>query len=102
MYIKSLLLLTAGIGACSSSQIQTLDEYGKACVGLNISVVRELTKGPNSYATRVGWEEKTYALANGHLVYVQPDRPNCEIHFEVNGEGIIVGYTPLGTGCKYQ
>jgi hypothetical protein len=102
MTIKPLLLLTAGIGACSVSQIPTLDEYGKACIGLNISVIRELTVGPNSYATRVGWEEKTYALANGHLVYVQPDRPNCEIHFEVNSEGIIVGYTPMGTGCKDQ
>jgi hypothetical protein len=102
MHIKSLLLLTAGIGACSSSQIQTLDEYGKACVGLNIAVVRDLTRGPNSYATRVGWEEKSYALANGHLVYVQPDRPNCEIHFEVDSEGIIVGYTPMGTGCRDQ
>jgi hypothetical protein len=102
MYIRPLLLLTAGIGACSYSQIPTLDEYGKACIGLNISVIRELTVGPNSYATRVGWEEKTYALANGHLVYVQPDRPNCEIHFEVNSEDIVVGYTPMGTGCKDQ
>ena len=102
MDIKPLLLLTLGIGACSFSQIPTLKEYGEACIGLNISVLRDSAKRPTSYASRIGWEEKTYTLANGHLVYVHPDRRNCEIHYEVNGEDIIVGYTPMGTGCKYQ
>ena len=102
MHIKRLLLLTVGIAACSSSQIQPLKAYGESAIGLNIAVIRDLTEGPNSYATRVGWQEKTYSLPNGRWVYVQPDRPNCEIHFEVNGADIIVGYTPVGTGCRYQ
>ena len=102
MHIKRLLLVTAGIAACSASQIPTLKEYGDSAIGLNVSIVRTLVEGPNSYASRVGWQEKTYLLPNGHWVYVEPDRPNCEIHYEVNGEDIIVGYTPMGTGCKYQ
>ncbi len=102
MYIKGLLLLTVGLGGCSLSQIPTLKDYGDAAIGLNISVVRDLVEGPNSYGTRVGWQEKTYPLPNGHWVYVEPDRPNCEIHYEVNGEDIIVGYTPVGSACTYQ
>lgn len=102
MRISCLLLLTAGLGGCSFSQIPTLKEYGESAVGLNIAVVRNLIESPESYASRVGWQEKTYPLANGHWVYVEPDRPNCEIHYEVNGEDIIVGYTPVGTGCRHQ
>jgi hypothetical protein len=100
--VSRLLLLTAGLEACSFSQIPTLKEYGEGLIGQNVSVIRGLTESPNSYATRIGWQEKTYPLPNGYWVYVQPDRPNCEIHFEVNGEDIIVGYTPVGRGCKHQ
>jgi len=102
VHISRLLLLTVGMGACSLSQIPTLKEYGDSAIGLNVEVIRTLIERPNSYASRVGWQEKTYPLPNGHWVYVEPDRPNCEIHYEVNGEDIIVGYTPMGTGCKYQ
>lgn len=97
-----LMLLTLGLGACGLSQIPSLKEYGDSAIGLNISVVRKLTEGPNSYAARIGWQEKTYPLPNGHWVYVEPDRPHCEIHYEVNGEDIIVGYTPVGSGCRHQ
>jgi hypothetical protein len=96
-----LFFLTVGLGACGS-QIPTLEEYGKSALGLNIAVVRSLLERPNSYASRHGWQEKTYPLPNGHWVFVEPDRPHCEIHYEVNGEDIIVGFTPVGSGCKYQ
>ena len=84
------------------SQVPTLKEYGDSALGLNISVVRDLGRRPTSYASRSGWQEKTYTLPNGHWVYVEPDRQNCEIHYEVDGNDIIVGYTPVGTGCRYQ
>ena len=96
------LLLAATLGACSASQIPTLREYGESAVGQNISVVRDVVRRPDPEARTVGWQEKTYTLANGHWVYVEQDRPNCEIHYEVNGEDIIVGYTPVGPGCTNQ
>ena len=102
MHIKCLLLLTAGIAACSVSQIPTLKEYGDSAVGQNIAVIRDLVRNPNGRASQTGWQEKTYPLPNGHWVYVEPDRKNCEIHWEVNGEDVIVGYTPVGSGCRYQ
>ncbi len=102
MRIVLLLLPFAGLGACSASQIPTLKEYADSVVGRDISVVRDLVRRPGSHASTVGWQEKTYTLPNGHWVYVEPDRANCEIHYEVNGEDIIVGYTPMGTGCQNQ
>lgn len=95
-------VLIAGLTACSASQVPPLDEYAGSLVGRNISVVRDLVRRPGSYATTVGWQEKTYTLPSGHWVYVEPDRANCEIHYEVDGEDIIVGYTAVGTGCARQ
>ncbi len=97
-----LLPLVAGLAACSASQIPPLEDYAGSMVGRDISVVRDLVRRPGSHANTVGWQEKTYTLPNGHWVYVEPDRANCEIHYEVNGEDIIVGYTPVGTGCRHQ
>ena len=102
MRIVLLLLPFAGLAACSASQIPPLKEYADSVVGRDISVVRDLVRRPGSHASTVGWQEKTYTLPNGHWVFVEPDRANCEIHYEVNGEDIIVGYTPMGTGCRHQ
>ena len=102
MRLVLLLLPFSGLAACSASQIPPLKEYADSVVGRDISVVRELVRRPGSHASTVGWQEKTYTLPNGHWVYVEPDRANCEIHYEVNGEDIIVGYTPMGTGCQNQ
>lgn len=102
MRIAGLLLLTSGLAACSASQIPDLKDYAGSAIGQNISVVRDVVRRPDSRATTVGWQEKTYTLANGHWVYVEPDRENCEIHYEVDGEDTIVGYTLIGTGCVHQ
>jgi len=96
------LTLLAGLGACSASQIPAIDDYAGDLVGRDISIVQDLVRRSTSHATSIGWQEKTYTLPNGHWVYVEPDRANCEIHYEVDGENIIVGYTPMGVGCQHQ
>lgn len=103
MRIKCLSMgLVVGLTACSASQVPTLEEYGGSAVGQDISVVRDVVERPGSRAQAMGWQERTYTLANGHWVYVEPDRANCEIHYEVDGEDIIVGYQAVGTGCQDQ
>lgn len=102
MPIARWLLLTLGLGACSASQVPTLKDYGDSAIGLHISVIRDLVQRPNSHASTVGWQEKSYPLANGHWVYVEPDRANCEIHYEVDASDIIVAWTAVGTGCANQ
>jgi hypothetical protein len=77
------------LAACS---IPSLKTYTKEAIGTPISRKIEIMSKPNSWATSIGWKEKTYKLDNGNWVYVEPDRPGCFIHWEVNPEGIIVGY----------
>lgn len=90
-----------GIAACVS-QIPDLHTWAQQGVGRPVSELEARDAQPQSYASRIGWQKTTYALDNGNWVYVHPDRPDCQIHFEVNPENIIVGYTPVGAGCQNQ
>jgi len=72
--------------------IGTIEEYTKYWIGRPIEETKILVRDSHSYASRIGWQEETYKLDNGNWVYVEPDSPNCFIHWEVNPEGIIVGY----------
>ncbi len=101
MAVIRLLLLALSLVACSS-QIPTLKDWADGLVGRNVAELRALAVPSGSYSSRIGWQHKRYNLGNGHWVYVQPDRANCEIHLEINCEDLIVRYTPIGTGCRYQ
>jgi len=96
-----LLLPTLVLVACVS-QIPTLEDWADPLVGKNVADLRALSVAPGSYSFRTGWQHRRYNLGNGNWVYVQPDRPDCEIHFEINSEDLIVGYTPVGNGCRNQ
>jgi len=74
------------------SQIVSIEDYTKSGIGRPIEETKELMARPESYASRIGWIEKTYPLPNGNRIYVEPDSKNCFIHWEVNPQGIIVGY----------
>ncbi len=74
------------------SQIVSIEDYTKNWIGRPVEENRRLGARPESYASRIGWKEKTYNLENGNWVYVEPDSPGCFIHWEVNPQGIIVGY----------
>lgn len=100
--IALVVALVVALAGCSTSQIPTLRDYGDSAIGQHIDVVREVVERQSSYARTIGWQETAYPLANGHWVYVEPDRPNCEIHYEVDEHDIIVGYTVLGSGCADQ
>lgn len=97
------LLLIASIDAslvgCSTS-IPDLKDWADPIIGHPIAIVSEGDKHPGTYASRIGWVEKTYPLDNGHWIYVHPDRIGCEIHFEVGADGNVVGYRPVGEGCR--
>ncbi len=74
------------------SNIASIEEYSKYSLGRDIKEKQTIVSDSHSYAARIGWEEKTYQLDNGNWVYVEPDSKNCFIHWEVNPQGIIVGY----------
>jgi len=74
------------------SQIASIEDYTKGWIGRSIEENKKIGLRPESYASRIGWKEKTYPLPNGNWVYVEPDSKNCYIHWEVNPQGIIVDY----------
>jgi hypothetical protein len=100
--VRHLIILCA-VAACSACQgIPTIDEWASPLIGMPVEHLRALDRRPESRASRIGWVEKTYPLRNGNWAYVQPTADRCELHFEVNPDGIIVGYRPMGEGCRYR
>lgn len=102
--LKQFLLpaLVYSLMAGCNSQIPTLREWADQGIGRPVAEQERLDTEPQSYGSRVGWKSKTYDLPNGNWVYVSPDRKDCEVHFEVDKAGIIVGYQLVGKGCRYQ
>jgi hypothetical protein len=94
-------LVVAVITACGS-QIPTLRDWANQSVGRPVSELEAIDSRPESYAARTGWHRETYSLPNGNWVYVHPDRPHCDLHFEVNPAGVVVGYRAVGEGCRHQ
>lgn len=89
------------LGGCVS-QIVSLKAYTEGWLGRPIEEKRQVILRHGSHASRIGWKETTYKLDNGNWVYVEPDRKDCFIHWEVNPQGIIVGYRTEGKGCRHQ
>jgi hypothetical protein len=96
---KFSVIVVAIVLAGCISQIVPFDEYVKGWVGGNIEEMRTTMSRPNSYASRIGWKETTYKLPNGNWVFVEPE-PRCLIHWEVNQQGIIVGFKTVGGSCS--
>jgi hypothetical protein len=92
------------LAACNR-QIVTLNEYTKGWIGRNIEEKKRIDLQANAYdswAKSIGWKGKEYELGNGNWVYVELDRKNCFIHWEVNQEGTIINYKLEGDGCRWQ
>lgn len=91
-----LLWLCLSLGACVDFAIPRFEDVVEQAVGMPIEEFIAISEHPNSYSSRSGWVQQTYMLENGHQVYVHPETPRCIVHWEVNHEGIIVGYKPEG------
>ncbi len=97
-------LLTVSLATLTAcvSQIPRLKDWADANVGLPIAELQAMEAQPQSYSSWRGRPPRQYPLPGGNWVHVHPDRDNCDVHFEVNPDGIVVGYTLQGTGCRYQ
>jgi hypothetical protein len=67
-----------------------------------VSELKQAMKRPDSYASKIKWEETTYPLANGNSVYVEPIGEDCSIHWEATPRGTIVRYRASGKGCEEE
>ncbi len=93
-----LLLLLVFLAGCAH-QI-SVEDLSNEWIARPLSELKQAMKSPDSYASKIGWEEKTYPLANGYFAYVEPISPDCSIHWSVNQRDIIVDYRAIGSGCQ--
>ena len=104
MIIDKRLWMVAALMLCGCvSQIVPLREYKQNWIGYPINLLKEASSRPNAYdwyKKSIGWKETTYPLDNGNWVWVEVDRKDCFIHWEVNPQGIIVGAHTEGRGCE--
>lgn len=94
-YLALLALLIAGC----AHQV-TVEDLTNEWISRPLSELKESMKQPDSYASKIGWHEKTYPLADGYYAFVEPVGPDCTIHWRINQRDIIVSYRAEGSGCK--
>ena len=83
---------------CASQR--SLEDLSRDWIARPLSELKQEMKSPDSYASKIGWKETTYPLANGNFVYVEPVSADCSVHWEINQSGIIIGYHAKGNDCK--
>ena len=79
-----------------------VNEYAKNWIARPLSELKQAMKSPDSYASKIGWKETTYQLANGNSVYIEPLSEDCSIHWETSPRGTIIRYRAVGSGCEQE
>ena len=95
-----LLFFMVFLNGCAS-QIDA-DKYSSEWIARPLSELKQEMNRPDSYASKSGWKETTYSLANGNYVYIEPIGDDCLVHWEINSGGIIIGYKAKGNGCDQK
>ncbi len=95
-----LVLFMVFLNGCAS-QIDA-DLYSNEWIARPLSELKQDMRRPDSYASKQGWKETTYSLANGNYVFVEPIAEDCFVDWEINSGGIIIGYQSRGKGCKQK
>ncbi len=85
---------------CGCASQMSVEDRGRHWITRPLSELKEEMKNPDSYASKIGWKETTYPLANGNFVYVEPVSVDCSVHWEISRNSIIIGYKAQGNGCK--
>ena len=93
--LSSILISLSGC-----NRIPTFEHWSKGLIGTRIEVLKEAAEREGSYASQIGWKDKSHALENGNWVYVFPVAPDCIVHAEVDHAGVIVGFRTDGQHCK--
>ena len=85
---------------CGCASQMSVEDRSRYWITRPLSELKQEMKSPDSYASKIGWKETTYPLANGNFVYVEPVSADCSVHWEISQSGIIIGYQAKGNGCK--
>ena len=93
-------LLLYVILLCGCASQSPRENLSRDRIARPLSELKQEMKNPNSYASKIGWKETTYPLANGDFVYIEPVSADCSVHWEINQSGIIIGYLAYKNNCK--
>ena len=85
---------------CGCASQLSLEDHSRDWITKPLSELKQEMKSPDSYASKIGWNETTYPLANRNFVYIEPVSADCSVHWEVTQSGIIIGYQAKGNHCK--
>lgn len=96
--VLCLLAILAALTGCSSME-KRIDDYGNSWISRPLSELKQEMKRPDSYASKIDWDENTFPLANGYYIFIEPFSRDCFIHWKINPQDRIIGYFPKGQGC---
>jgi len=96
--IFAVIVLISLLTGCIS-QIPRVEDSANGAVGTSINLLLERAARPESWIYRSGQKVGRYRLENGHFAYTEPVREGCILHWEVDAEGIILGYRMQGNRC---
>lgn len=94
------MLSVVSLFACSHHLY--IEEHTNEWLARPLSELKEDMKRPDSYASKIKWEETTYPLSNGYYVFVEPIADGCSIHWDVNNRDRIIGYRAVGSECEHK
>jgi hypothetical protein len=89
--------VSAIIAGCPS--VPSVKDWADKAIGSPINNLFEAARRPGSYIFRNDKQIQKYQLENKNFIYIEPVGDNCNVHWEVNSSGIIVGYRLEGSRC---
>ncbi len=102
------LALLLSLLGCTSME-KKVDEHSSSWISRPLSELKQAMKSPDSYASKIDWDETTYPLANGYFIFVEPFSRECFIEWKINQRNIIMdlrnvvwvkgGMKPAKSGC---
>ena len=87
------------LGGCSTPGLPPFKDYTAQLIGTPLVDLKVADAQPESYVSRSGAEPRTYLQENGDSVYVSPVREDCLVYWQVDPQGMIIGYRSEGTRC---
>ena len=77
-----------------------VDNHAAEWISRPLAELKQAMNRPDSYASKIGWQETTYSLNNGYYVFVEPLGKECSLHWDINPRDMIVSYRAVGSGCE--
>lgn len=98
-YLVSGIFVAQILNGCLVSQIQPVSKIANDMIGEPLDRIIAINEAPESYASRIKWQEKKYKQPDGGWIYITPMRRDCLVEWHTNSNGIVTGYKTIGERC---